>query len=143
MELFSKRYDQSIIPKLNTTGIRYFEVFGDFDGNYLAAKSTQIITNKASSVRDIKIIQPILNSSVVAYFMKEAYGGIAIGGGITFSPDNLSKIPIPLLTMKQGKLLINLSNKYTNHFVEENQNELEHLVYSIYELSESNIKTIK
>ena len=141
--LFPKRYDQSVAPKLITTGIRYFEVFGDFEGKYLAAKSTEIITSKNSSARDLQILIPILNSSVVFYFLKEAYGGIAMGGGITFSPDNLSKIPIPLLTSEQEDLLIDLSNKYRDNFYEENQDELDKAVYSLYRLSENDISTIE
>lgn len=42
-----------------------------------------------------------------------------MGGGITFSPDNLSKISIPLLTSEQEDLLIRLSNKYMDNFNEE------------------------
>lgn len=37
-DIFPKRYTQSVTPKLITTGIRYFEVFRDFEVKYLAAK---------------------------------------------------------------------------------------------------------
>ena len=141
--LFPKRYNQSVIPKLITTGIRYFEVFGDFEGRYLAAKSTEIITSKNSSVRDIKILIPLLNSNVVFYFLKEAYGGIAMGGGITFSPDNLSKIPIPTLTSEQEALLIELADKYNGNFDEESQDVLDKAIYPIYRLSEIDISIIE
>ena len=54
---FPKRFEQAKSPKLITTGIRYFEVFGDFNGEYLAAKSTEIITAKSTySIKTILFI---------------------------------------------------------------------------------------
>jgi hypothetical protein len=75
--------------------------------------------------------------------LKEAYGGIAMGGGITFSPDNLSKIPIPILTSEQEKNLIALADKYNGAFDEESQDELDKAIYPLYKLSESDIVTIE
>ena len=131
---FPRRYQQGITPKLITTGIRYFEVFGDFEGKYMAAKSTEIITAKASM--DIKTVLPILNSNVVFFFLKEAYGGMAMGGGITFSPDNLSKIPIPKIDETAQVRLYQLAEKYAVGFDEESQDELDEYVCKLYGFGE-------
>lgn len=132
-EAFPKRYAQAISPKLVTTGIRYFEVFGDFEGEYFAAKSTEIITQKNNI--SIKTILPILNSNVVFFFIKEAYGGMAMGGGITFSPDNLSKIPIPRVDDNKVTLLHNMVDKYAKGFGEQEQDELDEFIYKLYGLN--------
>lgn len=139
--MFPHRYDQAIAPKLITTGIRYFKVFGDFEGEYLAAKSTEIITAKETG--DIQVILPILNSSVVFFFLKEAYGGIALGGGITFSPDNLSKIPLPTLSDESKNELRKLSKTYSKAFDADKLNELDAYVYQLYNLTETEQEIIE
>lgn len=137
---FPRRYQQGITPKLITTGIRYFEVFGDFEGKYMAAKSTEIITAKSSM--DIKTVLPILNSNVVFFFLKEAYGGMAMGGGITFSPDNLSKIPIPKVDETARVKLYQLADKYAVGFDEESQDELDEYVCELYGFDEKEVNII-
>ena len=100
----------------------------------MAAKSTEIITAKASM--DIKTVLPILNSNVVFFFLKEAYGGMAMGGGITFSPDNLSKIPIPKIDETAQVRLYQLAEKYAVGFDEESQDELDEHVCKLYGFGE-------
>lgn len=138
---FPKRFQQALSPKLITTGIRYFEVFGDFDGEYLAAKSTEIITSKANYT--IEEILPVLNSSVVFFFLKEAYGGMAMDGGITFSPDNLSKIPIPCIGTTDKKKLEHLSEIYFNSFDSEKLDTLDKYVYKLYGLNDDDVENIE
>ena len=140
-QLYPKRYEQACMPKLVTTCIRYFEVFGDFKGEYLSAKSTEIITAKGKVT--IKTILPILNSNVVFFFIKEAYGNVSMGGGITFSPDNLCKIPIPELTDEESKKLEELTEKYSIYFGEQEQNELDEYIYKLYKLDKNDIEIIE
>ncbi len=141
-QLYPKRYLQSSQPKLVTTGIRYFKVFGDFDGKYCAAKSTEIITPRNNE--NLKMILPILNSSVVFFFLKEAYGGMAMGGGITFSPNNLCNIPIPEISDEQQKRLIELADLYSSiDFTDKEQNSLDQYIYSLYKLNSQDIKIIE
>lgn len=141
LKAFPKRYAQAISPKLITTGIRYLEVYGDFTGEYLAAKSTEIITAKKDV--DIKTILPILNSTVVFYFIKEAYSGLAMGGGITFSPDNLSKIPLPKLEAENIAELNRLSMKYSQSFDLDLQDELDEYIYKLYRLDDKDIDVLE
>ena len=61
--MFPKRYAQAKGTKLVTTGIRYFKVFGDFKGEYCAAKSTEIITPLHGE--NLKMLLPILNDGGV------------------------------------------------------------------------------
>ena len=141
LKAFPKRYAQAVSPKLITTGIRYLEVYGDFTGEYLAAKSTEIITAKKDV--DIKTILPILNSTVVFYFIKEAYSGLAMGGGITFSPDNLSKIPLPKLNAENVAKLNRLSMRYSQSFDLDLQDELDEYIYKLYRLDDKDIDVLE
>ena len=138
---FPRRYAQAIAPKLITTGIRYLEVYGDFTGEYLAAKSTEIITARRDL--DIKTILPILNSTVVFYFIKEAYSGLAMGGGITFSPDNLSKIPLPQLCDDDIKQLNERAIRYSQYFDPSLQDELDEYIYKLYRLDHKDVEVLE
>ena len=90
---FEKRYIQTISPKIIISGIRHFEAFLDINGEWIAGKSTVILRN----FREIppKLMIGILNSRLVSFFLKECYGSLAMDGGISFSPANVSEIPIP------------------------------------------------
>ena len=140
-EMFPRRYAQAKAEKLITTGIRYFKVYGDYNGDYLAAKSTEIITAKKDL--SIKALLPILNSSVVFFFLKEAYGGIALGGGITFSPNNLSKIPLPKVDEVAIERLENMSNRFSIEFTEDDQDVLDNYMYKLFNLTEEEIRIIE
>jgi hypothetical protein len=72
----------------------------------------------------VKAILPILNSNVIFYFIREAYGNISMGGGITFSPDNLCNIPIPKLNNDSIKQLELLAEKYSKKFDDNDQDVL-------------------
>ena len=95
---------------------------------------TEIITSKNGA--SIKALLPILNSNVVFFFIKEAYGGMPMGGGITFSPDNLSKIPIPNMDEKTTILLEKLADKYIANFDANCQDELDKFVGALYGFTE-------
>ena len=105
--LFSKRFLQTNSSKLITTGIRLLEVYDDFNAEYLAAKSTKVIT--AKSIFSLKALLPILNSKLIAFFLQEAYNGLSLGGEITFSTTILSSIPLPVITSQIRITLENLS----------------------------------
>lgn len=141
-KMFPKRYAQAKGAKLVTTGIRYFKVFGDFTGDYCAAKSTEIITPLHGE--NLKMLLPILNSNVVFFFLKEAYGGIAMGGGITFSPNNLCNIPIPNVTDAQERELEEMADRYASQgFLEADQNELDQYMYQLYNLDDQDVAIIE
>lgn len=148
---FKRRYIQSTSPKIITTGIRYFECYLDSKGEYLAAKSTVIIRDE----NDIKLstILPILNSNVIYYFLKEAYSGLAMGGGVNFTANNLSKIPIPNINEQQIEILNEYSRRLQEFYSlesigDDNINtveifeEIDEFVYSLYSLNEQDIKVL-
>ena len=138
---FIRRFNQASLPKLITTGIRYFEVYGDFKGEYLAAKSTEIITAKDDY--GIKVLLPILNSSVVFFFLNEAYGGMALSGGITFSPANLSNIPLPPTSFEDKKFLEKFTESHSDNFTQQDQDDLDKYIYGLYRLNEYDIQQIE
>lgn len=66
-----------------------------------------------------------------------------MGGGITFSPDNLSKIPIPSLTQEQTNDLQKMSETYSQHFDETAQDELDDYVYQLYRLTQEEVNVLE
>lgn len=139
-ENFKRRYAQANSPKIITTGIRYFECYLDDKGEYLAAKSTVIITPKQDI--ELKCILPILNSNLIFYFLKEAYSGLAMGGGVNFTANNLSKIPIPDLNMHQkeelSKITISMNSIEREKFTQE-MDKIDRYIYELYNLNEEDI----
>ena len=145
---FKRRFEQASAEKIITTGIRYFEAFYDEKGEYLAAKSTVII--RAIDKVPLRAILPILNSNLVFYFLKEAYSGLAMGGGVNFTANNLNKIPLPMLTNKETEVLINYSRQIEQCIASEDADKLIDLfdeidcyIYNLYNLNEDDIKILE
>ncbi|MBV4420530.1 Eco57I restriction-modification methylase domain-containing protein [Clostridium tyrobutyricum] len=149
---FKRRYKQALSPKIITTGIRYFECYLDDSGEYLAAKSTVIIREKSNF--KLCTVLPILNSNLVYYFLKEAYSGLAMGGGVNFTANNLSKIPIPNINEQQIQRLNMYSNIMQSYYFNKKSintsnvnplemfEEIDEFVYSLYSLNEQDIKIL-
>ena len=65
--------------------MRHFESFIDEQGEYIAGKSTEILIQR-SDFR-LKLILGLLNSALIRFYIKEAYGVLGIDGGINFTTD--------------------------------------------------------
>ena len=74
--------------------MRKFEAFLDADGEYVAGKSTVVVTAKDQSLSLITLLG-ILNSRLVRFFIQETFGVLGIDGGISFSGDIVKQIPLP------------------------------------------------
>lgn len=140
---FPNRFNQACQPKLITTGIRYFEVFYDDLGEYLAGKSTIIIfSNKNYS---IKWLLPILNSSLIYFYLKETYNALAMGGGVNYSTSNLGLIPLPKLSEENILKLEEITNSYNSNekAYQCNLDDIDKFIYELYELTDQEIKIIE
>lgn len=124
-------------PKILVSGKRYLDAFLDFIGDYVPYQSVPIITYKNIS---LKAILAILNSSLAFFFINESFSSLAIDGGISFSWDILSKIPIPDLTEQEIVLLENITNSFISdsHFSRDSLKCLDSLVCSLYFKSSCN-----
>ncbi|MBR6656298.1 MAG: N-6 DNA methylase [Alistipes sp.] len=96
---FPNRYEKLSKPKVIITGIRYFEAIIDKDNSFLPAKSTVTITG---DLNNLYFLLAVLNSKVIAYYIRENYYSSSMGGGINFTPDLIRSLPIPQIpTNKQ------------------------------------------
>ena len=66
-----------------------------------------------------------------------------MGGGITFSPNNLCNIPLPIISCEAKEKLLMMADKHASHFSEEDQDELDTFVYSLYKLDENDIAILE
>ncbi|MDA8981703.1 class I SAM-dependent DNA methyltransferase, partial [Candidatus Thioglobus sp.] len=93
---------------------------------------------------------PLLNSKLITFFIKGVYSALGIDGGINFSKDLVSDLPIPLFS----KSIFDKLEKLSNKIIEENltktelkecayTDEIDKLVYELYELTEEEIHIIE
>lgn len=90
---FNKRYGRFNKPKIIIAGIRHFECFYDKNNEYLAGKSTTVLTDIQEDI-NYESINCILNSKLITFYLKEGYSSAGMDGGINFSPAVISTIPI-------------------------------------------------
>lgn len=146
--LLPKRYEQSISPKIIITGMRYFECFYDAKGEYIAGKSTIIIKGD-----DLYSILGILNSKLISFYIKESYSALGIDGGINFSKDLVLDLPLPIANFSilkgnvQNVIALTTQSDYQNselkqQAVKEYENQIDIMVYKLYDLTYSEVKTI-
>lgn len=89
-----KRFEKQNQSKFIIKGIRHFKCIFDYKGEYLAGKSTTIITDISKEFDPI-FVYALLNSKLVTYYLREYYSTSGMDGGINFSPDVISTIPLP------------------------------------------------
>ena len=147
-KILPKRFEQSLSPKIIITGMRYFECFYDISGEYIAGKSTIII--KGNNLYDLL---GILNSKLISFYIKQSYSALGIDGGINFSKDLVFDLPLPKkdysCLSKPVKEILSLTNESDYHNTEAKQNlatkyknEVDTIVYKLYDLTYSEVKTI-
>jgi hypothetical protein len=147
---FSKRrYEQSNSPKIIITAMRYFEAYFDSSGNYVAGKST-IIIKEDNNEFSLNYLLPLLNSKLITFFIKGVYSALGIDGGINFSKDLVSDLPIPIFSKSIFDNLEKLSIKIMQENLTKIQlkeseyiDEIDQLVYELYELTEEEIEIIE
>jgi hypothetical protein len=152
---FPKRFDQMSMSKIIISGMRHFECALDPDGGMVAGKSTVILKGKNNA--NIKIILALLNSNLISFFIKEAFGVLGIGGGINFTAQLVENLPLPSIDDEEKKKLGGLadcilkiveSEKWLNKTSEkakinDYEKQIDQLVYKLYDLTEDEIKIVE
>ena len=119
----------------------------DYDGIIIPGKSTMMI--ECTNFEDILYLSAIINSKLMIYFIKQKYSSSSYNGGINFSKDMINSLP--WTTNENGYLqIINLVKKILsldfdvdNNKIKSIDEEINHIVYNIYDLTEEEIKTIE
>ncbi|WP_373463148.1 MULTISPECIES: Eco57I restriction-modification methylase domain-containing protein [Chryseobacterium] len=134
------RFTQSSNPKIIIAGMSStIEAFLDVKGEYLAGKSTSIITD---TIENLKVYLAILNSKVVHFYVNQIYNSLKMAGGyLNITPEIIKNIPIPL-EYKNSKLIdiVNLiiSNDSPSYYIE----ELNKVTFKLYNLTYEEVKII-
>ena len=76
------------------SGMRKFEAFLDDSGSYLAGKSSIIVIPTHAGVSLLTLLG-ILNSTLMRFYVQDAYGVLGVDGGISFSGKMIESLPLP------------------------------------------------
>ena len=145
---FPKRERQASSPKIIITGMRYFECYYDCDGSYIAGKSTIILLNPQKKEL-FKVLLGILNSKLIAFYIRGSYSTLGIGGGINFSRDMVEGLPIPILSTESEKIILCVEKVLQakrgniNSDISALESEIDRLVYQLYGLTDEEIRIIE
>ncbi len=135
---------------------QYFDCFIDINGEYVARKSTIIIRNAKNNIK-LETLLAFFNSRIVGFFIKEAYSATGIGGGVNFTAPMIRDIPLPVIDENEIKVLEKLANEtilltYSADFLENLdkqakvktlENQIDQLVYKLYDLTPEEIKIVE
>lgn len=148
-EYFPKRVRQ-MTEKLIVTGMRYFEVFYDKRGEYIAGKSTIILLRQSLSEEDMMYLLGILNSRLIQFFINQSYSTLGIGGGINFSVDMINSLPLPQIVdnnLRRDMVdtvdkILGAINRNEDDIVELKY-KADQLVYQLYGLTDEEIAIVE
>ncbi|WP_291952774.1 Eco57I restriction-modification methylase domain-containing protein [Campylobacter sp.] len=103
---------------------------------------------------NLKYLQGLLSSNAVSYFYRNFSQGCKLGtNGYQYNKHALENLPIPKITSKNEKLanelislvdeILNLKEKDKNASIDKLQTQIDKIVYSLYSLTEEEIKIIE
>ncbi|MEB3230899.1 MAG: N-6 DNA methylase [Leptolyngbyaceae bacterium] len=124
-QLPSKRLQQAQQAKIIMAGMtRGLECAVDFKGEFLAGKSTTIIT----STIDLRYLAAILNSQLINLYYTTEFGGNALNGGyLRIGPPQLKTLPIVVGSDRQQTTLIALVDRLIHaHYSPPSKSENRH-----------------
>ena len=130
-----RRYEQSISPKIIIAGMSLnFEAVYD-EGQYLAGKSTTIITGKPS---DLKYYTAIINSKLLSFWLTICYNSLKMSGGyINIGVNEISSIPICSSAKYQmlANMVDSIQSSSDDIYIKQGMNKIDNLVYHLYGLT--------
>lgn len=156
---FPRRFDQSIKPKIIISGMRHFECFFDKAGEYIAGKSTEIISNPKNL--SFYTLLAILNSRLISYYLRQKYSTSGIDGGINFTTSIIGNLPIPVIPPSSERELSALvgqmhetqikfhsakpesDKKHYQQKIGLIDRQIDDLVYELYGLTKEEIKIVE
>lgn len=131
----SRRYEQSISPKIIVAGMSLnFEAIYD-GGQYVAGKSTTIITGEPT---ELKYYTAIINSKLLSFWLTICYNSLKMAGGyINIGVNEISSIPICL--SEKYQMLVNIVDSIQlssdDIYIKQGMNKIDNMVYHLYGLT--------
>lgn len=144
---FPKRVRQVKAHKIILSGMRFFEGYFDKFGEYIAGKSTIVLLN-ATKEDYFTLLLGLLNSRLMAFYIKQSFSALGIGGGINFSNDMVADLPIPDLDCcMEIAPLVNSILESKQASVDSDttriEKEIDRVIYGFYGLTQKEIETIE
>ena len=144
---FPKRVRQVKAHKIILSGMRFFEGYFDKFGEYIAGKSTIVLLN-ATKEDYFTLLLGLLNSRLMAFYIKQSFSALGIGGGINFSNDMVADLPIPDLDCcMEIAPLVNSILESKQASVDSDttriEKEIDRVIYGFYGLTKKEIETIE
>lgn len=146
MTISKRRYNQAMSNKIIVAGMssRIEAVYDD--GETLGGKSTTIIMGD-----DLRFLLGLLNSKLVSFSINILYNSIKMAGGyLNIGTREIENIPIPIASPVVQHSIESLVDGILKKICENTQmdssnleNEIDGLVYSLYGLSEDEIKIVE
>ena len=146
MAISKRRYNQAMSNKIIVAGMssRIEAVYDD--GETLGGKSTTIIMGD-----DLRFLLGLLNSKLVSFSINILYNSIKMAGGyLNIGKREIENIPIPIASPVVQHSIESLVDGILEKICENTQmdssnleNEIDSLVYSLYGLSEDEIKIVE
>ncbi|TKZ35038.1 DUF7149 domain-containing protein [Brachyspira catarrhinii] len=147
---FGAKYNEiALSKKLIIKGLTLLDACIDLNGNIIPAKSTIVVLDKDS--KKLKFLSAIINSKVAYFYIKEIYSSNSYCGGINFTKDMISSIPIPEINSENKELgdkivgLVDrvIEGKKNNEDTRELEEEIDGIVYKLYDLTEEEIRIVE
>lgn len=138
---FPTRYEEACLEKIIVGGMcKKLECFYD-SGEVLAGKSTTVIFKSKYS---LKYIIGILNSKLITFFYSSFFGSLSLAGGFyRIGAPQLKDIPIKFVEEFEKQVINAVDKAIQNPDDEDTINEIDALVYKIYDLTEEEIALIE
>lgn len=144
---FPKRVRQVKATKIVISGMRFFESYLDKYGNYIAGKSTIILLNAAKD-EYYPLLLGLLNSRLMAFYIKQSFSALGIGGGINFSNDMVADLPIPNLDYCSEiaplvDSILERKNISVDNDTTDIEKKIDSIIYKLYGLSEKEVEEVE
>ena len=148
-ELSPRRFMQAQSQKIIIGGMtKILECVYD-EGEYIAGKSTTIVLEGGSM--NLKYVLAVLNSTLISFWYRIYFRSLALAGGyLRIGNNEIKTIPIPHLTSEQQAPIIELVDQILdakrtdpNADVSELENEVDQLVYLLYDLTPEEIAIVE
>lgn len=149
LENFTGSYGiKSAKKKIILKGLNLLDACLDKDGSIIPGKTTLIIPSEDLGV--LKLLLALVNSSLALFYIRQKYPASSYNQGITFTKAMLDNLPIPDINSDDSRELISLVDsilvskaKYLNADTKALEQQIDHRLFGLYQLSTNEIMTIE
>ena len=139
--------------KIIIKGLTLLDCCLDLKGDFIAGKSTLVITTNDDSGNILMFLCAILNSRLAFFFIKQKHTTNDYCGGINFTKDMFNSFPIPQITESNQptadkiialvEKILALKESDPKSDTQELESQIDSLVYALYNLTDEEIKIIE